>query len=81
MEKSDKIIVGYCLVHGREFPVLPIGEHNKCSGQKYVHPRVTDGNEVPETCPGPFAFCPPPEPLTEDEWEIITEKEYYRYAT
>jgi len=32
-------------------------------------------------CMGPFTEVPPPPALTEEEWEIILDKEYYRYAS
>jgi len=66
---NKNIVFMYCLKHERECEVRPYRG-------KEVH--LTDDSFF---CVGPFAECPPPPALTEEEWDTILEKEYYRYAS
>lgn len=76
--EGNNFVFGYCLTHERPFPIFELHQATKISETVYVHP--TTGLEGDE-CPGPIVFNEPPPPLSEEEWEIITEKEYHRYAS
>jgi hypothetical protein len=81
MARDEPMHIGYCLTHGREFPVIQLGYGTKLAEAVYIHPVNGEKDIDPsQGCRGPFAYCPPPPPLTEDEWELILDKEYYRYA-
>jgi hypothetical protein len=62
----------YCLVHGKEV-LTRLLQGSEC------HPGNVELEEG--YCHGPFAEAPPPPALTEEEWDLILEKEYYRYAS
>ena len=64
----------YCLFHEREVEIVKV---NETTEDVHFIEVYKDGG-IP--CFGPFANCSPPPPLSEEDWNIILEQEYYRYA-
>ena len=79
--ENDQFHIAYCLVHERLYPVKLFKRPTRCSEPDYIHPDPDNGSINDQGCHGPFVFNEPPEPLTEEEWEMILEKESDRYAS
>lgn len=71
---EDEQEARYCTYHGYEEYVFPDQD-----GFLFHNHMIADDEAI--ECYGPFTFCPPPPPFTEEEWETILEEEYYRYAS
>jgi len=65
--------IRYCIYHGYEECVF-IDE----DGSLFHNHIVSDDDAI--ECRGPFAECPPPPALTDEEWNIILDREY-NYAS
>jgi hypothetical protein len=66
--------VKYCLTCGQEVEIIMMNETREDAHFIEVY---KDGG-IP--CFGPYAYCPPPPPLTNEEWETIFERELEHVA-
>jgi hypothetical protein len=73
INKWNDLPIVYCISHAREV----IAEH-QYNSENGIFSHFDGIGERP--CRGPFTFCPPPPPLTEEDWDLILDKEYDRYA-